>query len=149
MEKKELVASAKNLDPPSEGAVEEFKRKKDELALELKNRMGEREDIEDLIGEGNRPMMEDNSGNMVDFLASIFTNFEPKVFVDTIYWVFRTYRSHGFQPEFWPVNLNTFKDIMEDELSESTFKELEPFIQWIIDKIPTFVDMTEEYQEVR
>ena len=147
-EKEELISEARNLEAPSENAAEEFSKMKDELAVKLKERMTEREDIEELIGKGNRPMMEDNSINMVKFFDSIFTNYEPKVFVETVHWVFRTYRSHGFKPDFWPANLNSFVNIMQEELSEETFDELNPFLHWIIDNIPVFIELTEEYQEV-
>lgn len=141
-----LISSAKSLDEPSQKAVEEFSQKRGSLATELKNRMNEREDLEELIGLGNTSMMEDNSKNMVDFFNSIFKNYEPKVFVDTVHWVFKTYRSHGFQPEFWSANLNTLLKIMEEDLSKETFNELRPFVNWIIDHIPKFVEMTDEYQ---
>lgn len=147
MDEGELVVSAEKIDEPSRDAVEEFSERKDELAVMLKDRMERRDDLEDLIGEGNRPMMEDNSENMVDFLHSIFTKYKPEVFVETVLWVFKTYRSHGFNPGFWPANLNTFVEIMDEELSDESFEELNPFLQWIIENIPVFIEMTDEHQK--
>ncbi|MFW6064918.1 MAG: hypothetical protein ACOC8Y_05020 [Candidatus Natronoplasma sp.] len=147
MDKDELIRSAKKIEEPSRNAVEEFKETKEKLAIELNKRMKKRENLEELIGSNNESMMEDNSQNMVKFLHSVFKNFEAKVFVDTILWVFKTYRSHGFRPEYWKTNLNTFVEIMKEELSEETFDELKPFLGWMIEHIPVFVKLTDRYQE--
>ncbi|MFP4142338.1 MAG: hypothetical protein ACLFSM_04050 [Thermoplasmata archaeon] len=147
MDKDELIRSAKKLEEPPQNAVEEFKETKEKLAIELNKRMKKRENLEELIGPNNESMMEDNSQNMVKFLHSVFKNFEPKVFVDTILWVFKTYRSHGFRPEYWDANLNTFRGIMKEELTEETFDELKPFIEWMIENKPEFIALTDQYQE--
>ncbi|MFP4050723.1 MAG: hypothetical protein ACLFVB_03155 [Thermoplasmata archaeon] len=146
MKKESLIVSAKKLEQPSQEAVIEFSDQKDSLIVEQKKRMKQRDDLDELV-DGKIAMMEDNSKNMVDFLYSIFENYEPKVFVDTVHWVFRTYRSHGFKPDFWSVNLQTFENIMEEELSDETFDELNPFLQWIIEHVPDFVEMTDGYQK--
>ncbi|MFW6197176.1 MAG: hypothetical protein ACOC5D_07585 [Thermoplasmatota archaeon] len=147
MNKNELIKSAKKLEIPSEKSVSEFSEKKDELAVKQKEMMKENDNLEEVIGEGNLSVMDDNLENMVDFFHSIFEKYEPQVFVNTVEWVFRSYRSHGFKPEFWRVNLETFMKNMDKELNERTFDELVPFVNWIMDHESDFVDLTDEYQK--
>ncbi len=147
MDKQDLMKSAGKIEPPSDEAADEFSSKKEEIALKQKKKMKERDDLEELIGDGNLSMLEDNLENMVDFFDSIFINYDPKVLVDNVHWVFRTYRSHGFRPEFWLVNLNTFVDIIDEYLSEESFKELDKVLQWMIDHVDEFIELTEGYQK--
>lgn len=139
MNTKALIESASRLNPPSTTSTAEFEAKRERLADALNQRMRARPDLERLIGAGNQPMMEDNSRNFGRFMGSLFRAYDPQVLVDTALWVFRAYRAHGFQICYWPANLDTFVEISRDELSDATFAEIYPFLEWLIVNIPAFV----------
>lgn len=139
MNRETLMKSAGRLKQPSGEATTEFEASRERLADKLNQRMGVRPDLERLIGVGNQPMMEDNSRNFCRFMSSLFRAYEPGVLVDTALWVFRAYRSHGFQTAYWPANLDTFVELARDELSATTFAEVYPFLEWLIVNIPAFV----------
>ena len=141
--KENLLESAKKLNRPPLDYAEEFNQKKDKLAAELSKRMSSREDIERLVGTGNASMMEDNSRNLSRFMGSLFMGYNPEVFVETMIWVFRSYRSHGFQLAFWSANVDTYAEIMKEELSPEAYKSLYPFFDWIIVNIPIFTKLTD------
>lgn len=71
-----------------------------------------------LEGEENKSMIEDNHINHARFMSSVFAEFQPEVLVETIIWVFRTYRSHGFNLDYWPFQLNQWIEIYKTNLSE-------------------------------
>lgn len=139
-----LIESATKLRQPSAAAAAEFEGARDSLAETLTQRMVSRPDLENLIGPGNRAMMEDNSRNFCRFMGSMFLAYEPEVLAQTALWVFRAYRSHGFHTTYWPANLDTFVEIARDRLSPSTFAETYPFFHWLIVNIPSFVKISDE-----
>lgn len=137
MSKEELLASARLLVQPSKQITEEYSRKSEYLAAEMNRIMGERPDIEYMVG-GNRDMMEDNHRNHARFIESLFYAHNPSVLVDTVLWVFRAYRSHGFQLTYWPAQLDTWVEVLRRELSPEAMVEVYPFYRWMIVNQPAF-----------
>lgn len=139
-----LIETARKLRQPSAEAAAGFEAARDGLAEALNRRMVARPDLEKLIGPGNRAMMEDNSRNFCRFMGSMFLVYEPEVLVQTVLWVFRAYRSHGFQTTYWAANLDTFVEIARERLAPSVFTETCPFFHWLIVNIPLFVKISDE-----
>ena len=141
--KEQLLKTAATLVQPPESAAAEFARKREELAARGNQTMAAREDLEKLVGKGNRQMAEDNNRNFARFMESMFQAYQPEVLVKTVLWVFRAYRSHGFHTTYWAANLNIWVDMLREELSTEAFSELYPFYNWLIVNIPVFVDLTD------
>jgi len=143
MTKNELLTLATHLQPPSAAAQTEFSHKRQELAAKVNRSMHKRPDLEKLVGVDGRAMSEDNNRNFSLFMESLFQEFRPDVLVDTALWVFRAYRSHGFQVIYWPANLDTWMETLRQELSPPSFAEIAPFYRWLITNIPAFTELTE------
>jgi hypothetical protein len=144
MNRQHLQQTACQLRQPPPSAAAEFEAIRYSLAEELSRRMAARPDLERLIGSGNLPMMQDNSRNFCRFMSSLFQAYEPEVLVDTALWVFRAYRAHGFHTTYWPANLSTFVEILRERLAPATCQTIEPFLDWLIVNIPTFVKLSDE-----
>ncbi|WP_273266591.1 hypothetical protein [Flexistipes sinusarabici] len=142
--KQQLLNSAKKLQQPSESAATEFSHKREQLAVKGSQLLSERNDMEKLVGKGNKQMSEDNNKNFARFMESMFSGYDPNVLVETVLWVFRAYRSHGFQTTYWAANLNIWIEMLKNEMSEETFNELYPFYNWLVVNIPVFVKLTDE-----
>lgn len=143
MDASTLIESTGKLKQPSAEAANEFLKKRDACAEALNERLLERDDLTRLIGQGNEEMMMDNSRNFCRFMSSLFFNYEPQVLVRTVMWVFRAYRTHGFQLTFWAAEIDVFVEIIRDELTPNTFAELYPFYNWLIVNIPAFAEMSD------
>ena len=139
-----LLETASTLIQPQESVMQEFSRKRNELAAMGSQTMADRPDLEKLVGEGNRQMAEDNNRNFARFMESMFLDYNAEVLVDTVLWVFRAYRSHGFQTTYWAANLNIWVDMLKQELSKEAFDALYPYYSWLIINIPIFVKLTDE-----
>ena len=100
MGKNHLLETARKLEQVNQETAEEYRQKSDELIARINQRMLEKPEIKNLVGEDNLSMMRDNHANHVRFMASILKNFNAEVFVDTVLWVFRAYRSHGFTTNY-------------------------------------------------
>lgn len=145
MNKEQLIESASKLVQPTFEAANEFIDKAGLLAEKLNEKMAAREDVDRLVGSGNLDMMKDNSRNLTRFMGSMFTHFDPNVFVETIIWVFRSYRSHGFTISYWPANLNQLMKVISNEISKDAANELVPLFDWIIVNIPAFTKLSDAF----
>ena len=139
-----LLATASELKQPPREAADEFGAKRERLAAEGNRRMGARADLERLVGSGNESMAADNNRNFARFMESVFCHYQPEVLLETVLWVFRAYRSHGFQTTYWSANLDTWVELLREELSEEAFAAVYPFYDWLIVHIPWFVKLTDE-----
>jgi hypothetical protein len=142
MKKERLIETAHKLYPPTSAAIADFEAKREAMAAELSKRMLNRPDVDRLIGADNRDMLENNSRNMLRFMGSLFRNFEPVVLAETVLWVFRAYRAHGFQISYWPANLDTTVEILREQLPAESFVSVYPFFEWLIIHNPAFVELS-------
>jgi hypothetical protein len=106
MEKENLIKSASLLKQPGAEAYREISKKREMLAGEINEQFKQRTDLLQMIGEGNIDMMMDNHRNHIRFMVSLFGDYHPEVLVETVLWVFRAYRSHGFKLTYWPAQLD-------------------------------------------
>jgi len=141
--KEVLLRTARTLKQPGDASIKEFGAQWETLAARGTQIFRMRPDVDRLIGRGNEPMAEDNNRNFPRFMASLFLAYQPEVFVDTVLWVFRTYRAHGFHTDFWTVNLNLWVDLLKKELSPETFIDIQPFYNWLMVNVPLFVTLTD------
>lgn len=142
--KEKLLLSARKLSPPSTEACLEFRKSIETLVATGNKAMAARQDLDDLVGAKNHEMAENNNGNFARFMESMFTEYDALTFVETVLWVFRAYRSHGFKTTYWAANLDIWIKMLEKELSKEAFVELSPFYNWLIVNIPLFVKITDE-----
>lgn len=143
MKKEKLITSAETLSQPGPEAAEAFAARREVLTAQVLEQMRQRPDLLKLIGAENDAMLGDNAANMSRFMLSMFQQYEPVVFVETILWVFRTYRAHGFRLTFWPAFLNTWIEAVKTTLAPETADQLVPFYQWIQINIPMFTVITD------
>ncbi len=141
--KDKLLATANELIQPTKKAAKNFELKREKLVLECNHFFLKRVDIDRLLGTDNIEMAKDNNTNFARFMSSLFSDYQPKFFIETVLWVFRAYQAHGFKTTYWPTNLNIWIDQLRKELDKSSFDQIYPFYNWLIVNIPIFVKLTE------
>lgn len=141
--KERLLASAQQLIPPSQNVREEFHAKSNLFVSMGNMQIGVRPDRDKLIGVDNREMAENNNHNFARFMEAMFVAYDPETFVETVLWVFRAYRSHGFHTTYWAANLDIWLKMLEKELSEQSFAAISPFFNWLLVNIPVFTKLTD------
>ena len=147
MDKLFLLETAGQLKQAGSKTADEYHRKSEELIAKMNSVMLERQDIKTLVGENNIKMMRDNHANHVRFIASILKNKNPNVLVETVLWVFRAYRSHGFTTNYWAAQLNTWIIILKELLTAESYDEVYPYYEWMQINIPLFVILSDEKLE--
>lgn len=143
MDRNMLLTTAQALQAPSKASQEEYEAKSEILNSMINDRLLKRKDIKALVGD-NIDMMKDNHANHIRFMSSIFQDYQPEVFLDTILWVFRAYRSHQFTSNYWAAQMNTWMQLLKSELSEASYKQIKPFYQWMQVNIPSFVILSDK-----
>lgn len=142
MDKKFLLHTAHQLKQVSVTTANEYHQKTEQLIFKINTLMLKRSDIEILVGDNNLDMMKDNHANHARFIDSILKNHNPDVLVDTVLWVFRAYRSHGFKSNYWSAQLNTWIITLKEVLSPESFDEVLPYYEWMQINIPVFVKVS-------
>ncbi|QIA09253.1 hypothetical protein [Draconibacterium halophilum] len=138
-----LLTTASFIPKVSAKTCNEYEQKKLVLIAKMNSLLLERPDLISLIGEDNKQMMKDNHANHVRFILSYISHPIPEVLTDTVLWVFRAYRTHGFSSNYWPAQLNGWSVILKNELSDEAFNEISPLYDWMITNIPTFVKVSD------
>ena len=144
MDKNLLLETARQLKQVSLKHADEYFQKAELLVTKMNTSMLERPDIESLVGSTNISMMKDNNANHARFITSILKNHNPEVLVDTVLWVFRAYRSHGFTTNYWAALLNTWIIILRETLTAECFAEVYPYYEWMQIHIPIFVNVSDQ-----
>lgn len=140
----QLIQSAETLPAPGADSISEYDQKQEQMVAMLNNIMKDRKDLKQLIGEGNLDMMLDNHRNHARFIASFLITFEPQLLVNTILWVFRAYRSHGFRLTYWPAQLHQWMVVLKQCLSPQAFNQIAPLYNWMIINQPAFASLSDE-----
>lgn len=144
MNKVLLLKSAEELKKVSEKSYKEYAQKADLMVSDINSIMLQRPDLEALVGINNIEMMKDNHANHVRFIASVLKNPNSEVLVETILWVFRAYRTHGFSTNYWASQLNAWIAVLKKNLSDEAFWEITPYYEWMQVNIPVFVKISED-----
>jgi len=144
MDKKNLIEVAPDLTTVSQVHIEEFLEKMEILVAEMNDTMCKRPDIYSLVGEDNIQMMKDNHANHMRFVYSLLENYDKQVLVDTVSWVYRSYRSRGFHMNYWAAQINTWIDLLRKHLSESAFAEIFPLYRWFSISVPHFSNISDD-----
>jgi len=144
MDKSYLLEKANQLKCVSSASYEEYFQKAEQLIAQMNTLMLRKADIESLVGKDNLDMMKDNHANHVRFMLSVFKNYHPEVLVETVLWVFRAYRSHGFTTNYWATQLNTWINLLKETLTIDCYTEIYPYYVWMQINIPVFVKVSDE-----
>ncbi len=143
MTKDELIRAAAALPVPTTEAATEYDEKSEAVVSELNAVMAARPDLEALIGPDNAAMMEDNHRNHARFMSSLLATYSPEVLVNTVLWVFRAYRAHGFNLTYWPAQLDTWVVLFQKHLSPSSFHAIYPVYHFMLIHQPDFVVLSD------
>lgn len=144
MDKSIVITSARALPRVSEETADEYASKVESLAEAVTAELMLRADLEALIGKDNVAMMKDNHANHARFIASILKRPNGEVLVESVLWVFRAYRSHGFATNYWAAQMNTWFRVLPGQLSAGAWAEIRPLYEWLQVSIPVFATLTDK-----
>lgn len=149
MTRDELLETARAMPPFPAEAAREYSGEREILVAEVNKLLLRRLDVEQLVGPGNLDMMRDNHGNHARFVESLLQCYNADVLVETVLWVFRAYRAHGFRLTYWPAQLNAWVETLQLHLTPESFTAIYPLYHWFIIHVPVFAALTDSPDSVR
>lgn len=138
MDKDQLINSANSLPKVDQQAIDEYIQKADLLIDSVNQEMLGYTNLTEIIGKDNIDMMKNNHRNHLDFISSIMNNFNSNVMVETILWVFKTYKNHGFHPDYWKMQLTAWINALQKHLNPGSHQEIIPIYNWLRSNIESF-----------
>ena len=136
MTKDELINQAGKLTCNEEAAAA-YHDKSEAMAAAVTATLLGRKDLEDLVGADNIEAMTLNHQNHARFIAAQLAFVQPSVLVETVAWVLRSYQAHGFNREYWPVQLAAWSEQIHQLLPDHVDQIL-PMYRFLNDHLDDF-----------
>lgn len=143
MDRQTLINTACELPAINAAAAKEYEAKATLMAGKVTSVLAQRADIVALVGPDNLLMMEDNHANHARFIGSILKKMDAEILTDTILWMFRAYRSHGFSSHYRAAQLNAWIKTLHQEHSAEAYHGIYPLYEWMQINIPMFTLVSE------
>ena len=139
--------SISELPEVSREATRDYVENTDRLIEIVNNDLKNRDYIEELIGNNSVQIMVDNHENHARFMANVFKLNNYEMLLDTIIWVYRTYRRHGFSYDYFPVELKAWSRAVERELGSRSANQINEIYSFMLDNHERFVELAEKVKE--
>jgi len=143
MQEINLVKELDNLPDLTKEAVLEFHKHLDRLVDDVNDTLESRSDIASLIGHNQIETMRDNHRNSANFMLNVFKLDQPELLVQTMPWVYHTYRAHHFSSDYWPAVLQIWIEMIDSQLSTETAKIISSYYKWILNHHETWIRLAE------
>lgn len=139
-----LIQEAQALPRVSQEAAREYREKTDILVDWVNRTMGEQAQIERLIGYNPLSVMHDNHYNHARFMANVFRFNAFELLAKTVVWVYRTYRAHGFDYDYFPLELSAWQQAVTAHLDASQTRAILAIYQWLLDRHQDMVKLSQQ-----
>lgn len=138
----DLTKEAKTKLIVSPEAAKDYEAKRDFMLNFVNQEMSERPDIIKLIGGNPLQMMYDNHKNHINFMINVFKYSLFELLVRIIPWVYRSYHNHDFSYDYFPIELETWKQAVDKFLQKDHAKEINKTYDWMIEKHPIMIEIS-------
>ncbi len=132
------------VDLPSiaEEAAEEYYKKRIKMKEFVDEKMAEKDNIDKMIGNNSREVMFANHKNHANFMSNVFEFNELRLLIDTLPWVYYTYKNKGFSYEYFYRELYCWIDAVKKYLSEEYRKDIIEIYEWMLENHEEFIELT-------
>ncbi|HBJ75247.1 MAG TPA: cobalamin-binding protein [Syntrophaceae bacterium] len=76
--------------------------------------------------------LQDNHRNHIDFMSTVFQFNSVELLVKTVPWVYRSYRAHGFSFDYFPLELESWKNAIKKYLDPAAAGEINAVYDWML-----------------
>jgi len=132
MELKQLIKDAQASLMVAPDSTSHYIQARDTLQDEVNTVMTTHPHIAVLIGGNAMSMMHDNHRNHIDFMATVFQFNSFEMLVKTVPWVYRSYRAHGFSFDYFPLELEAWKQAVKKHLNPVAAAEINAVYDWML-----------------
>jgi methanogenic corrinoid protein MtbC1 len=128
-----FVKKAIKLEPVPPEATEAYHSNSEKLVAQVNREITGRGDLRTLIGDNSFNVLFDNHRHHVSFMDSVFyfNNFE--MLARNLPWVYRTYISRGFSPDYFPAVLGAWIGAIQLHIDPATRDPLLRVYEWMLE----------------
>lgn len=144
---RDLILEAEKLPAVKLEAVGAYEAHLQAMVDWVNENLETRPDIHRLIGHNPLDMMRTNHENHARFMVNVFKYTTYELLVKVVVWVYRTYHAHGFDFDYFPVELAAWKNAVTARLDPSQTQEIADIYQWLMDHHQDFMRLAEESPE--
>jgi len=128
-----LLESIGKLPRVTSAAALEFADSRQSIIAGVNSGMEARSDIGSLTGGSQVSTMRANHSNHVNTMVNVFMLENYGILAMTAPWVYRTYISHGFSPDYFPVLFDAFREAVRGVLSPDSAASIIPVYDWLLE----------------
>lgn len=132
MGRERLIKEARESLQVTPEATAHYIKAKDVLLDEVNTQMTAHPQIAALTGGNTMSMMQDNHRNHIDFMSTVFQFNSFELLVKTVPWVYRSYRAHGFSFDYFPLELESWKNAVKKYLDPAAAGEINAVYDWML-----------------
>lgn len=114
-------------------AADQYDNWRSKMAEWVDRRLARRDDLEQLIGRGNKDLMRLNHQNHSRYISSVLRLKSGADLVGTVSWVYRSYTARGFSPDYFPVELEAWIDAVREFLEPAEAGPVIDFYRLVIE----------------
>ncbi len=139
----ELIKDAKKLPLVPLAGTTAYHQKIPLLKKYVDDALTSNPSIHDIIGNNPMQIMYDNHGHHAAFMATVFSIGNYELLARTIPWVYRAYSAHHFSYEYFPLELNTWLEAVEEHIPPNKTEEIKSIYTWIINRHDNMVALSQ------
>lgn len=128
----EIIAKAAMLEKIPTAAADRYESRLNVLVEEVNRLLAARQDIELLIGRNPLSLMEMNHTHHAKFMTTVFRTNSFELLARTVPWVYRVYRARGFSYDYFVIELQTWRDLVERLLPSAEARLLAAVYTWML-----------------
>lgn len=139
-----LILSARSLPEVSQSAAAEYYEKLEVMREQVDRQLTATPALELLIGANPLIIMYDNHRNHAQFMANVFRFNTLALLARIAVWVYKTYRTHGFSYDYFPVELTAWQRAVTEHLSTKSAREVNRVYQWLLDQHEVLIALSQQ-----
>jgi hypothetical protein len=125
------------------GAVSEYRNKTAEMTSLVDTELSSRPDIMDLLDNNALQIMYDNHKHHASFMATVFGVSGYELLAKTVPWVYRSYHSHGFSYDYFPIALQAWQKAVTSIMDEDLRSQILAVYSWMIASHEKMISLAE------
>ena len=139
-----LLSSARNLPKIPRAASDKYSAEIPAMLYRVDLQMAKRDDLRRLIGSNPVAMMKANHRNHADFMADVFRYSSFGLLSQVIVWVYRSYHHHGFSYDYFPLELDAWREAISLSLDKPSVDAVDLIYCWMIDHHAVIIEAAEK-----
>lgn len=97
-----------------------------------------------LTGGNPRSVMLDNHSNHIDFMVVVLKFKAFGMLCRTVPWVYRSYRAHGFSFDYFSVELENWKKVIQEHMEPTFASEVLSIYDWMIQHHADWIELSSD-----